>query len=745
MTPAESNDWSTWIEGISRNGPSYLVGVTELNLTSEGLLPRVDIQPAVNKLDPFQVPPSAMDISIGRTEDYWRKATIDQFQTLSIGTAITSEMAFMTMFNERGVIDGGLTLKTDDYGSERLYGPKRYPVFLRMLSKEVDDVMVQKLMPLDVLTSRVPHCSMPAPEAVQVKVTTAYMFSPEVASAYLMASFDARRALGLADCSTGPEVRIFDHLWRGKEMLNSVPSTQGFAGTWGLVADNNPQWYDVLHVDQWYDAQHVQRQGVSAVPVLRAMSDEDDGRRIWPIAISAMKQQNTGSSNAVKWGVTGFPWSGSGFHLTRGMTATYHGPTGKRVSLVAAAQSPDSLDPGRGSTSSATSSTTKDAGTSSMPPPSVPSSALPRADTAGSAASSQGSAAGQAPAAKGPPVPKIGGTPTVQGPPVRPSSDSAVVTKAGTTIPQAKGPLQGQFPTPAESVGKSAPVKKPPPTGKPKQRASSLSLKAAYASVSSTTAPRTGASAPSTASPRGPATTHIGKDQPATPPPSKEKTPEEKGEEMMKKKQGEKDPGRSYTTMVMESLRDQSGPPEGSKAGSWEEKKKAQQDKNMSETSTAISKTAVGTAPLPRLLMGTLLNPQPYESPVEGWVEGVYHPARKLGRIIELPILEAAGVFQWTSLGEAELQTRPKLAEVPLPNPDALGIDTLVYFWEKTWCARIPWNEGLRAQILEGNLGANFPLDPDYPVVKEGRVPMLDTPSYLSDVNKIAWVRAFLG
>ena len=151
-----------------------------------------------------------------------------------------------------------------------------------------------------------------------------------------------------------------------------------------------------------------------------------------------MKQKNTGSSNAVKWGVTGFPWSGSGFHLTRGMTATYQGPTGKRVSLVAAAQAPGSLDPGRGSTSSATSSTTKDAGTSSMPPPSVPSSALPRADAAGSAASSQGSAAGQAPAAKGPPVPKTGGTPMVQGPPARPSSDSAVMAKAGTTDPQAK-------------------------------------------------------------------------------------------------------------------------------------------------------------------------------------------------------------------------------------------------------------------------------------------------------------------
>ena len=125
------------------------------------------------------------------TFDFSGPHTLDRFQTLSIGTPITSDQAFMTMFNEQGRIEGGSTLRTDEYGSERLYGPKRYPVFLRMLSKEVDDVMVQKLKPLDVLTSRVPHCSMPAPEAVQVKVTTAYMFSPEVASAYVMASLDA--------------------------------------------------------------------------------------------------------------------------------------------------------------------------------------------------------------------------------------------------------------------------------------------------------------------------------------------------------------------------------------------------------------------------------------------------------------------------------------------------------------------------------------------------------------------------
>ena len=382
-----------------------------------------------------------------------------------------------------------------------------------------------------------------------------------------------------------------------------------------------------------------------------------------------------------------------------------------------------------------------------MPPPKVPSSALTKAGTAGSATSSQESTAGQAPAAKGSPVPKIGGMPATQGPPVRPASDSAVTAKSGAKDSQATGPLQGQFPTPAESMGKSVPVKKPPPTGKPRSRSSSLSLKAAYASMSSTTAPGKGGSPPTTTSPRGSATTMTGTGQPAQSSSPKEATMtlEEKGQEMMKKKQEQKDPGMSYTTMVLESLRSQADPRTGSQAGTWEERKKEQQKQNVSKISTAISKTVVGTAPLPSLLMGKLLNAQPYESPVEGWVEGMYHPVRKQGGVIVLPLPEAAGVFQWTSLGESDLQSRPKKTEVPLPNPEALGIDTLIYFWEKTWGARIPWNEGLRAQIEEGNLGATYHLDPDCPVAKEGRVPMLAVPTLLSDVNKIAWMRAFLG
>ena len=41
----------------------------------------------------------------------------------------------------------------------------------------------------------------------------------------------------LADCSTGPEVRIFDHLWRNKEMLESDPPPKASrrSGVWSLT------------------------------------------------------------------------------------------------------------------------------------------------------------------------------------------------------------------------------------------------------------------------------------------------------------------------------------------------------------------------------------------------------------------------------------------------------------------------------------------------------------------------------
>ena len=81
---------------------------------------------------------------------------------------------------------------------------------------------------------------------------------------------------------------------------------------------------------------------------------------------------------------------------------------------------------------------------------------------------------------------------------------------------------------------------------------------------------------------------------------------------------------------------------------------------------------------------------------------------------------KVAGVFQWTLLGETDLQSQPRRYEVPLPNPDKLGIDMVICFWERTWGARIPWNEGLRDQTERGCMAANYPLDPNYPVKGEG-------------------------
>ena len=54
VIPAESQSWSSWIEGISRNGQAVLVGLNEMDLTAEGHLPRVDVFPAAAELNPFR-------------------------------------------------------------------------------------------------------------------------------------------------------------------------------------------------------------------------------------------------------------------------------------------------------------------------------------------------------------------------------------------------------------------------------------------------------------------------------------------------------------------------------------------------------------------------------------------------------------------------------------------------------------------------------------------------------------------
>ena len=78
------------------------------------------------------------------------------------------------MFSEWGTIEGGRLTGYGEYSSEQLYGKRRYPDELLMMSQEVDDVLTSRVKPLDMIRLRVPHCSMPAPDASQARITPAY-------------------------------------------------------------------------------------------------------------------------------------------------------------------------------------------------------------------------------------------------------------------------------------------------------------------------------------------------------------------------------------------------------------------------------------------------------------------------------------------------------------------------------------------------------------------------------------------
>ena len=94
---------------------------------------------------------------------------------------------------------------------------------------------------------------MPAPEATQMQVTTAFLYDPKVATAYLNASLNARAAKGLTDCSTGPERKIFDSPSGGQKMSDGDPETCGLSEKWGLVSScessTHHRWKELLHVD----------------------------------------------------------------------------------------------------------------------------------------------------------------------------------------------------------------------------------------------------------------------------------------------------------------------------------------------------------------------------------------------------------------------------------------------------------------------------------------------------------------
>ena len=89
----------------------------------------------------WQKPPMGRVTVAPGGSNYWTQVKMYDTNTLlSIGTPITSDMAFLTMFSEFGTIEGGRQYGNGEFSSEQLYGIRRYPDELRMMSQEVDDV-----------------------------------------------------------------------------------------------------------------------------------------------------------------------------------------------------------------------------------------------------------------------------------------------------------------------------------------------------------------------------------------------------------------------------------------------------------------------------------------------------------------------------------------------------------------------------------------------------------------------------
>ena len=99
-----------------------------------------------------------------------------------------------------------------------------------------------------------------------------------------------------------------------------------------------------------------------------------------------------------------------------------------------------------------------------------------------------------------------------------------------------------------------------------------------------------------------------------------------------------------------------------------------------------------GTMDLPQALLGTMLSPQAFFTPIRRWVDGVYRAEKKPGPSVQFTHPQAAGMFQWTKNAEDDLKSRQPLSVAALPDTEKLGI---VYFVE-LHSGRFPWNTGLR-------------------------------------------------
>ena len=205
----------------------------------------------------------------------------------------------------------------------------------------------------------------------------------------------------------------------------------------------------------------------------------------------------------------------------------------------------------------------------------------------------------------------------------------------------------------------------------------------------------------------------------------------------------EKDAAMTYTERVMQQaatavavnkLSDQD----------YEKLMQEKWQKMLADSASRIAHKPARVGHLPPELRGEILPPQPLSTPIRGWIDGMTPPVKKEGRTIELSLPGAVGLFKWTLLAESRHSKRSPRTRVERPDPSQLGIERLIMMVDRSTGDRIPWNTGVKQEMEKGAYGVKYARMDAKPEDKKV-IPHMEPISYLSDTNKIAWIRAFLG
>ena len=163
--------------------------------------------------------------------------------------------------------------------------------------------------------------------------------------------------------------------------------------------------------------------------------------------------------------------------------------------------------------------------------------------------------------------------------------------------------------------------------------------------------------------------------------------------------------------------------------------------KRLADSASRIAHTPAPVGHLPPELRGEILPPQPLSTPIRGWIDGNDTAGEEGGKNYRTGVV---GLFKWTLLAESRHSKRSPRTRVERPGPSQLGIERLIMMVDRSTGDRIPWNTGVKQEMEKGAYGMKCARMDAKPEDKKV-IPHMEPISYLSDANKIAWIRAFLG